>query len=161
MKKISIGKLIIALAIPLIVGAVSAVLTAKAMNSYGTMNKPPLSPPAWLFPVAWTILYILMGMASFFVYESQVDTRDKSAALTLYAIQLAMNFMWSIIFFNWSMYMIAFIWLVIMWIIVILCALRFFCIDRVAAYLLVPYIAWLTFAGYLNMGAYLLNTNKN
>lgn len=157
MRKISIGVLIIALFIPLAVGGISAALSAQGMSAYGNMNKPPLSPPAWVFSVAWTILYIMMGLASYFVAVSDPGTEGKIMAMTIYAIQLGMNFMWSIIFFNWESYLVAFIWLMIMWCIVILCAFRFFAISRIAGYLLIPYILWLTFAAYLNMGSYILN----
>ena len=77
MRKINIGALVIALLIPLLVGAISAALSAKGMTAYGTMSKPPLSPPAWLFPVAWTILYIMMGLASYFVYTAEISTNQK------------------------------------------------------------------------------------
>ena len=157
MKKFSIGLLIVALLVPLLVGGISAALSAKGMATYGTMSKPPLSPPAWAFSVAWTILYIMMGLASYFILASVDDNRSKAMALIIYAIQLFMNFMWSIMFFNWELYLAAFIWLVIMWGMVIICAFRFYSINRLAAYLLIPYILWLTFAAYLNLGAYILN----
>lgn len=157
MKKVSIVALIVALFIPLMVGGVSAVLSAKGMAAYGNLNKPPLSPPAWVFPVAWTILYLMMGLASYYILVSESDNGSKAMALLLYSVQLVMNFMWSIIFFNWGAYMFAFLWLIVMWGIVIFCATRFWGINRLAACLLIPYILWLTFAAYLNMGAYILN----
>ncbi|MBQ0028599.1 MAG: tryptophan-rich sensory protein [Lachnospiraceae bacterium] len=157
MKKISILTLLIALFIPLVIGGISAALSSQGMATYGSMSKPPLSPPAWVFSVAWTILYIMMGLASYFIIVSEADNRDKAMALIIYGIQLAMNFMWSIMFFNWGYYLFAFMWLMIMWCIVILCAVRFYSINRVATYLFIPYIMWLTFAAYLNMGAYILS----
>ena len=157
MKRISIVTLIIALAIPLLVGGVSAALSAKGMASYGTMIKPPLSPPAWAFSVAWTILYLMMGFSSYMIIASDAEPRKKTMALIIYIVQLFMNFMWSIIFFNGKLYLAAFIWLIVMWLIVIFCAFRFYGINRGAAYLLVPYIMWLTFAAYLNLGAYILD----
>lgn len=157
MKRISIVTLIIALVIPLLVGGVSAALSAKGMASYGTMVKPPLSPPAWVFSVAWTILYLMMGFSSYMIVASDAEPRKKTMALIIYIVQLFMNFMWSIIFFNGRLYLAAFIWLIVMWLIVIFCAFRFYGINRGAAYLLVPYIMWLTFAAYLNLGAYVLD----
>ncbi len=157
MRRISIGTLIMALFLPLLVGGISAALSAQGMVAYGSMNKPPLSPPPWVFSVAWTILYLMMGLASYFVLVSDADNRSKAMALIIYTIQLAMNFMWSIMFFNWGVYLTAFVWLIIMWAIVILCAYRFYSINRMATYLMIPYILWLTFAAYLNMGSYLLN----
>ena len=157
MKRFSIGSLILALLIPLLVGGISASLSAKGMAMYGNMNKPPLSPPAWVFSVAWTILYIMMGVASYLIVASEVDNRTKAMALIVYGLQLFMNFMWSIVFFNLGAYLFAFVWLIIMWFIVILCIFRFAGINRAAAYMMLPYILWLTFAAYLNFGAYLLN----
>lgn len=157
MRKISVGTLIFALFIPLLVGAVSAALSRKGMLLYGDMQKPPLSPPPWVFSVAWTILYLMMGFASYYIIVSETDMRAKAMALVIYSIQLAMNFMWSIFFFNMGALLFSFVWLIIMWGMVILCAFRFFNISRVASFLLIPYILWLTFAAYLNMGSYILN----
>lgn len=160
MKRISVWSLIIALVIPLLVGGLSATISAKGMANYGTMDKPPLSPPAWLFSVAWTLLYVMMGLASYFIYDSEAYSFDKSTAMKLYVIQLAMNFLWAIVFFNWGLYFIAFIWLLVLWCVSILCAAYFFKINRTAGWLFVPYIAWLTFAAYLNLGTVILNMGK-
>lgn len=157
MKKISVSTLIVALLIPLLVGGASAALSYKGMAAYENMIKPPLSPPAWVFSVAWTLLYLMMGLASYFILDAEADTRNKTIVLALYAIQLAMNFMWSIVFFNWKAYLFAFIWLIIMLCVVIICAVRFFSISKTSTFLFIPYILWLTFASYLNMGAYILN----
>ena len=157
MKKIRIGTLIGTIALPLLVGILSSSLSSKGMLAYKDMNKPPLSPPSWLFPIAWTILYIMMGLATYFIVVSNTNDYVKMTPLRLYGIQLIMNFMWSIIFFNWDMYLFAFIWLIVMWALVIVCAIQFFFIDKTAAYLLIPYILWLTFAAYLNLGTYVLN----
>lgn len=157
MKKINMGILIITILIPLLVGGISAALSAKGMASYGTMAKPPLSPPSWAFSVAWTILYVMMGLATYFVAVSEADLHTKTIALTIYGIQLVMNFMWSLIFFNWDAYLIAFVWLMIMWCLVIICAIKFYPISKMACALMIPYILWLTFAAYLNMGAYVLS----
>lgn len=157
MGKLNIGVLIVAIFMPLAIGGISATLSAEGMVIYGKMSKPPLSPPAWLFPVAWTILYLMMGVASYIIFISESAFRSKSVALIIYMVQLLMNFMWSIIFFNWGYYLFAFIWLIVMWGLVIFCAIHFLRINRLAACLLIPYILWLTFAAYLNMGAYILN----
>ena len=157
MKKMNIGIMVLALLVPLIVGGISATLSAQGMLAYGDMNKPPLSPPPWVFSVAWTILYLMMGAASYFVLVSDGGGKHKIMAMVIYGLQLAMNFMWSILFFNYDMYLFAFIWLMVMWCMVIICAFRFFTISKLAAYMLIPYILWLTFAAYLNLGTYLLN----
>lgn len=160
MKKLHIGTFIISLALPVVTGLISAALTSKTMEKYAFMSKPPLSPPAPVFPIAWTILYIMMGISLYLVLVTRSNNGLKGMAVLLFILQLAMNFSWSIIFFNLEMYLFAFIWLIGMMIVVIVCAFKFADINKAAAYLLIPYILWLIFASYLNMGAYLLNGIK-
>ncbi len=147
--------LIISLAIPLAVGGLAALLTMGGMADYAKLQKPPLSPPAWLFPVAWTALYLLMGYSSYLVYAAG-DPRGKRA-LILYAAQLLVNFIWPILFFGLRLRLTAFFWLALLWVLVYLTMRRFSDISERAGDLLLPYILWLTFAGYLNLGAFLLN----
>lgn len=149
-------KLIISILIPLAVGGLSALLTRGSMQMFDNIRKPPLSPPAWLFPVVWTILFILMGIASYLVATSNKPYRAKTA-LTFYGIQLIFNFFWSIIFFNLEMYLFAFIWLVMLWALIIITTVLFYRISKPAGYLMIPYILWVTFAGYLNFAIFLLN----
>lgn len=157
MKDVKIGTLIFALLITLATGGLSAALSSRGMAIYGTMNKPPLSPPAWVFSIAWTILYIMMGLSLYMVMTSDGDPKKRRTALILFAVQLVMNFMWSLVFFNLSWYLFAFVWLIGMWVIVIACAVKFFTLNKTATLLFIPYILWLTFAAYLNMGAYILS----
>lgn len=152
--KIQWKKLILCIALPLAVGGLSALLTRNSMEAFQALNKPLLSPPGWLFPVAWTVLYILMGIASYLVLTSGKSNRS---ALTVYGIQLVFNFFWSIIFFNFEAYLFSFIWLIILWILIFITMLMFFRISESAGYLLLPYLLWVTFAGYLNWSIYLLN----
>ena len=152
--KIQWKKLILFIVLPLAVGGLSALLTRGGMEVFQSLNKPLLSPPGWLFPVVWTILYILMGIASYLVLTSGKPNR---AALTVYGIQLAFNFFWSIIFFNLEAYLFSFIWLVILWILIFVTMILFYGISKPAGYLLLPYLLWVTFAGYLNFYIYLLN----
>lgn len=154
--KIQWKKLIICIAIPLATGGISAWLTSDSMKTFGRLNQPPLAPPAWLFPVVWTILYVLMGIASYLVLTAGKPYRARTA-LTVYGAQLFFNFFWSIIFFNLEMYLTAFIWLLIMWLLILITALLFCRITKPAGYLLIPYLIWVAFAGYLNLGIYLLN----
>lgn len=146
--------LITCLALPLAVGSLSALLTKNSMDTFELLNKPEPAPPGWLFPVVWTILYILMGIASYLVLTSG---KPNDAALTVYGIQLAFNFFWPIIFFNLGMYLFAFIWLVVLWLLILKTALLFYQISKPAGYLMIPYLLWVTFAGYLNLSIYLLN----
>lgn len=150
-------ELILALLLPLAVGGLSALLTRGSMQMFGTLNKPPLSPPGWLFPVVWTILYLCMGLASYYAARSAAPNTEKRSALTLYGVQLFFNFFWSIIFFNLQQYLLAFFWLLALWLLIYLTLHSFLKVDRRAGFLLVPYLAWVTFAGYLNFGIFLLN----
>lgn len=154
MKKIQWKNLITAVAIPLATGGLSALLTKKAMDSFKMLNQPPLSPPTWLFPVVWTILYILMGIASYLIATSG---QKNDTALTLYDIQLCFNFLWTLIFFNMEWYLFAFLWLIGLWILILLTTIAFYRLSKPATYMMIPYLIWVTFAGYLNYGIYLLN----
>ncbi len=155
--KIDKKRLIICLAIPLVVGGAAGLLAMNSMEAFEALNQPPLSPPGWLFPVVWTVLYVLMGIASYLVSVSDAPHEEKARALWTYGIQLAFNFLWPIAFFNLKWYLFAFLWLVILWILILITALRFGRIRKPAGYLLVPYLLWVAFAGYLNLGIYLLN----
>ncbi len=155
--KPKIKSLIISLVIPLAVGGLSALVSGGSMESFEALNKPPLSPPGWLFPVVWTILYILMGLASYLVYTANAPSYKKTSALAFYAIQLFFNFMWSVIFFNLRAYLAAFIWLVLLLILIIITTVKFYNISKTAGLLMLPYIIWVAFAGYLNLAIYLLN----
>ena len=152
--KIQWKKLLACLAIPLAVGGLSALLTCSGMESFEAINKPPLSPLGWLFPVVWTILFVLMGIASYLVV---VSGKPRRTALTVYGVQLFFNFLWSILFFNLSQYLFAFVWLVILWILILITMVLFYRISKSAGYLMLPYLLWVTFAGYLNFAIYLLN----
>lgn len=149
--------LIKSIALPLLAGAVSGLLSGNAMGDFQTLTKPSLSPPAWLFPVVWTILYILMGYSSYLIRTSDADKETKSNALMLYNYQLIVNFLWPIFFFNFGWYLFSLLWLILLWILVFLMIRYFYKISKKAAYLNIPYLIWLTFATYLNAGFWLLN----
>lgn len=152
--KIQWKKLLICIAIPLIIGAISALLTRDQIIIFENLQKPSLSPPGWLFPLVWTILYILMGIASYFIWISE---KSNQLALTVYTLQLIFNFFWPIIFFNFKLYLFAFIWLVILWFLILTTTLLFYQIKKISGYLMIPYLLWVAFAGYLNLSIYLLN----
>ena len=149
-------KLLICLAIPLAVGGLAALLSG-GMDNYRVMNQPPLSPPGWIFPIVWSILYLLMGYASYRILSSGADPAAIKKALAFYGIQLALNFLWPLIFFGLQWYWIAFVWLLILWVFIYLTMYQFGAIDDTAENLLIPYLLWVTFAGYLNFGVALLN----
>lgn len=154
-KRIRKEVLAINILIPLLVGGVSALLTGDNRSFYRTIERPSFAPPGFLFPIVWTILYILMGISSYLIYES--GSEDRKKALITYGIQLAMNFAWSFFFFCFRAFLFSFIWLVLLWIAIIVMIVQFAKINRVAAYLQIPYLLWVTFAGVLNFAIYLLN----
>ena len=155
--KIKWKPFLISLAIPLGIGALAGVISSSGMRAYQEFNQPPLSPPGWLFPVVWTILYILMGIASYLVLTTGKSQESIRRALVLYGIQLAFNFLWPIFFFSLSAYLFALIWLVILWLLILVTTILFYSVSDIAGYLMIPYLLWVTFAGYLNLGIYLLN----
>ncbi len=147
----------IGIAIPLAVGLLSAFLTKDNMNIYDKIVKPPLSPPALLFPIVWSILYVLMGIGSTLIYKSSTDKNEKKQELSVYGLQLAVNFFWSILFFNLNAFLFSFVWLLLLLGLIILMIFRFQKISKIAAYLQIPYLVWVTFAGYLNLAICILN----
>ncbi len=155
--KIKIGTLVTSIALPLLVGALSAYLSGGGMQTFAGIQKPPLSPPGWLFPVVWTILYTLMGIASYLVKTSEADEQEIFRAQTVYGYQLIVNFFWSIFFFRFEWYLFSFFWLLLLWVLIIITIRLFYKISKPAAYLLIPYLIWVTFAGYLNLGIWYLN----
>lgn len=139
------------------VGLLSAFLTRAGTEAYAELlQKPPFSPPGWVFGVVWPILYALTGIGAARVYLSPPSSA-RSRGLNLFVIQLAVNFLWSPIFFNARVYGFALIWLLILWVLVLLMILQFRKADKTAAYLQLPYLFWLTFAAYLNYGVWMLN----
>ena len=156
-----IWRLFVSLAIPLAVGGISALISGDLMSKFGEFNQPPLAPPAWLFPVAWTILYILMGIACFLVWirpaDKQITMSAKRFFFVVYGIQLVFNFFWSIFFFNLTWHLFAFFWLLVMWIMIIALVVWGFKNRRAVAWVLMPYLLWTTFAAYLNIMIAILN----
>lgn len=138
-------KVLAFIALPLIGGLLSAISMQKWQSWYASLPKPVWNPPSWLFGPAWTVLYILMGIASYLVWR----TGDK-LALCVYALQLAVNFAWSPVFFSLKRPDMAFIILVVLWFLIIATLILFFNASTVAGWLLVPYLLWVTYAGTLN-----------
>ena len=156
MMTIRIKPFLISIFIPVfLVGGLSALLTMNSMDIYEKINEPPLSPPSWLFPIVWTILFILMGIASYIIYES--DSLIKNQALTVYAAQLILNFVWTLVFFNGQKYTLSVFIIIALLLTIAYTIYLFFQINKTAAYLLVPYLVWVAFATYLNIGIAALN----
>ena len=154
MKKINIKALVICIAIPLAVGGLAALITGAGSDFYETIKRPALSPPSWLFPVVWTVLYILMGVSSYLIWER--GERGRSA-LTVYGAQLALNFVWSLVFFNAKAFLAAGIIIIVLWVLIAVMLGMFYRVRRSAAYLQIPYFLWVTFATYLTWSIFYLN----
>lgn len=144
--------------IALAVGGLAAFITRNSMDLYKEIITPPLAPPGILFPIVWTVLYVLMGISAAMIYKSRAESyKDVLSALTTYASSLVVNFAWSIIFFNLKAFLLAFIWLLFLLYLVIRTIISYKPINPVAAYLQIPYAVWVLFAGYLNFAIWILN----
>lgn len=134
--------------LPLAVGGAAAVLTMDAMAQYSALPQPPFAPPAWVFPAVWTVLYLLMGAASRRVHR--LGTQESRNALMLYYVQLAVHFVWPLLYFRAQEYAVAFWWLLLLLALVLAALSAFSRLGKAAGRLLMPYAAWLLFAAYLN-----------
>ena len=155
--KINYKLLILCIVLPLTVGSLAGFITKDSMETFNMLNKPALSPPGIVFPIVWTILYILMGISSYLVLTSGYVNNKIKEALVYYGLQLLFNFFWSIWFFSFGWYLFAFIWLLLLWVLIFNTIASFYDINKTAAYLISPYLLWVTFAGYLNFSIYLMN----
>ncbi len=155
---IDIKKLIASCAISLGVGILSGIISMFGMESFDKANKPPLSPPDFLFPIVWTFLFLLMGISAYIIYTARNDPKGlRTTALAVYGAQLIVNFVWPIIFFNLAAYLLAFIWIVLLLIMIIIMIKLFYKISPLAGALQIPYLLWTAFATYLTLGVLILN----
>lgn len=139
------------------VGGLSGWLSRDGIQLYNdTVRQPPLSPPQFLFPIVWGILYALMGFSAARIYL-QPQSKERQMGLNLFVAQLILNFFWSLIFFNLQAFGLAFFWLLALWVLVLWMIITFWKVDPLAAKLQIPYLLWLTFAAYLNFGVWMLN----
>ena len=142
----------------LAVGALSALLTMGNMDVYEDISKPYLSPPGFLFPIVWTILYTLMGISlANVIIKGRENGISSLSCVIKYTLQLVVNFFWSIIFFNMRAFLFSFVWLCLLWVLILIMMTCFYRISRSSAYINIPYLLWVTFAGYLNYMIYILN----
>lgn len=154
----NIVKAIIAIAIPLMVGATSGFFTISGVESwYQTIQKPSWNPPNWIFGPVWTTLYVMMGIALFLVWKEDTSEELKKIAIGLFAVQLTLNFFWSFIFFNQQQPGWALVEIIAMWFFILLTIFAFAQVNKTAAWLLVPYISWVSFATILNYTIWQLN----
>ncbi len=154
---VNLKKLVTSLIPPFAAGFLGWLFTRNSMEVYGTLNSPPLSPPGWIFPIVWSILYALMGIALYLVRSTGGETEIKKRGYWVFAIQLVFNFLWTILFFRLGLYGFSSIWLGALIVLIAVNILFFSQINKTAGLLLVPYLLWCAFALYLNIGIYLLN----
>ena len=155
----NILKLVVAIAVSELAGVIGSLFTVPSILTwYAGLAKPALNPPAWIFGPVWTTLYFLMGIAAFLVWKKGFGRRDVKIALAVFVGQLALNALWSIIFFGLHDPLLAFSIIVALWLAIIGTMAMFSKISRAATYLLVPYILWVTFAAYLNYAIWTLNS---
>ena len=152
---IKLKPLLLSLLISLGTGGLAALFTGNSMEFYHSLKQPPLSPPGWVFPLAWTILYSLMGVAAYLVWMR--DSTGRNGALFFYGLQLIFNFVWPRLFFTARAYLASLIWLLLLWVLILITTARFFQETKAAGWLMIPYLLWVAFAGYLNAGVWLLN----
>ena len=147
--KINIRKLLISIIIPIFLGSVVGFLTSGS-NNYNDMIQPSFAPPGILFPIVWTILYILMGISSYIVSE-------KNGNLDIYVVQLIVNLLWSFLFFTFKWYLLSFLWILLLIVLVVIMIKDFYKSSKISAYLQIPYLLWIIFAAILNFSIYVLN----
>lgn len=155
--KINLKALLVFIMIPLLVGYISSRLTMNSFEAYQQLQKPSFSPPGWIFGPVWTVLYILMGIASYRIFMYGYKRKDVQNALGVYFVQLFFNFLWSIVFFRWQMRGLAYIVILILAALILLTIDKFYKIDKTAGILMVPYLLWVVFASILNLSIWLLN----
>lgn len=156
--KTKILKLVISIAIPLSVGAIAGIFTVSSVSTwYSTLNKPSFNPPNWIFAPVWNLLYILMGVALFIVWEKGKENEYFKKAIWIFGIQLFLNFLWSFIFFYFHRPDLAFAEVILLWVLILLNIFYFSKISKLAAWLLAPYIFWVSFAAFLNFSIWKLN----
>ena len=139
--------------LPVLIGAIVGIITSGSMD-YNMLQKPPFAPPGAVFPIVWTILYILMGISYGFL---KVNNQTNEDVDWIYYIQLAINALWSIIFFTFKWRLFAFVWIILLAIAVISMITKFYNKNKTAGLLQIPYFLWVIFATYLNLGFYILN----
>ena len=151
-------KLFVSLLTPQLAGIIGSLFTAQAITGwYATLVRPELAPPNWIFAPVWTSLYLLMGIALYLVWKKGVQTPGVRIALVLFAIQLVLNTLWSIVFFGLQDLTLALVEISILWVAILATMIAFARVSRTAAWLLVPYIAWVSFAAYLTYSFWVLN----
>ena len=146
---------LLSILVPVLIGFISGMIILPDVGIYSMLQLPPGAPPAFVFPIVWTILYVLMGISSYGIFSSKSDYI--SVSFWIYALQLALNFFWPIIFFKSQLYTFAFVWILLLICAVTLMIIMFSKVKKISAYLMIPYLIWCIYAAYLNLGVVVLN----
>jgi benzodiazapine receptor len=158
LKRGQIVKLLVSILIVLLAGFIGSIFTSPSIPTwYASLQKPAFNPPNWLFAPAWTILYVLMGISAYLIWDKGFKKKGVRIALIVFAVQLVLNSLWSVLFFGLHSPLYAFIEIIFLWIAILFTILKFYKISKTAAYLLIPYICWVTFASVLNYYVLILN----
>ena len=157
MKAVNIVKLLISIILPLSIGAIAGIFTAKSIPEwYATLNPPSFNPPNWIFGPVWTTLYLIMGISFFLIWKLE-SGKERNQAIVIFGVQLLLNFGWSFFFFYFNMIGLALIEILLLWITIVLMLTRFYKLKPLAAYLNIPYLLWVSFATVLNAAYFFLN----
>lgn len=158
MLKINYWKLVASIVICQLAGIIGSFFTVSSVSTwYLTLNKPFFNPPSWLFGPVWITLYFLMGISLYIVWNKGIRSKEAKIAVSVFGVQLILNFLWSIIFFGLKLPSFAFIEIILMWLAIIATVVYFYRISKVASYILIPYLLWVSFAAILNFAIYYLN----
>lgn len=158
MKSKEFFALLLFVAVSEFAGLIGSLFTTPAIPKwYAGLQRSALNPPSWVFAPVWTTLFVLMGVAAFLVWRERGNRREVKNALSVFGLQLALNALWSVIFFGWRSPSFAFLEIILLWLAIIWTTVLFYRISRPAAYLFVPYLLWVTFAAYLNFAVAALN----
>jgi benzodiazapine receptor len=157
MKRADIIKLIICLGVPLTVGFAGSFFTNSSMDWYQTLQKPVFNPPNWVFAPVWTVLYLLMGISLFLVWQRGFANAAGKTALACFILQLVFNTLWTPIFFGVKQPLVAFADIIVLWLAAVATVASFYRVSKLSAILLVPYIVWVSFAAVLNAAICVLN----
>lgn len=158
MKKLNIFRLVVSIIIPQVIGFLGSLFTSSSVNSwYETLNKPTFSPPNEVFGPVWIILYLLMGVSLYLIWNNGLENKDVHKAIIVFGIQLILNLLWSIAFFGLQSPVLGLIIIILLWLAIILTIRKFCPISSVAAWLLIPYLLWVTFAAILNYYLVVMN----
>jgi len=151
-------KLIVSILVCQGAGVIGSVFTSPAITTwYAQLEKPSFNPPNWVFAPVWSLLFLLMGIALYLIWSNEAESRKKRTAILIFAVQLVLNILWSVFFFGLQSPLHAFIEIIILWLAILLTIISFYKISKTAAYLLLPYILWVSFASILNFSIMILN----